>query len=78
MQTKLVFSSPSYYEWGALVIVQIFDFQFLADLHILESEKSKKHKISLVPVSSLVIMLVCESVETISFGQIVVKTSSQF
>ena len=31
-----------------LIIVQVFDFQFLADLHILVSEESKKHKINMV------------------------------
>ena len=38
------FCSP----WGALVIVQIFDFRFLADLHVLVSGESKKHKISMM------------------------------
>ena len=55
----LHFSSPSYYVWGALVIVQIFDFRFLADLHVWGSGESKKHKISMVSGCSLVSMLVC-------------------
>ena len=54
-----IFSSPSYYAWGTLVIVQIFDFRFLADLHVLGSEESKKRKISMVSGCSLVSMLVC-------------------
>ena len=43
-----IFSSPSYYALGNLEIVQIFDFRFLADLYVLGSGESKKHKISLV------------------------------
>ena len=39
----LLISSPSYYVWGTLVSVQIFDFRFLADFHVLESGVSKKH-----------------------------------
>ena len=54
----LFISFPSYYVWGTLVIVQIFDFRFLADLHILGSGESKKHKISMVSGCSLVNMLV--------------------
>ena len=42
------FSSPLYYVWETLVIVQIFDVWFLADLHVLESGEYKKHKISMV------------------------------
>ena len=30
--------------WGTLVIVQIFDFRFLEDLHVLGSRESKKKK----------------------------------
>ena len=37
----LIFSSPSYYVLGNLVILQIFDFRFLADLHVLESGNPK-------------------------------------
>ena len=33
--------------WGTLVIAQISDFQFLADLHV-SGFWSKKHKISMV------------------------------
>ena len=43
---------PHHTIYGALV--QIFDFQFLADLHVLGSGEFKKHKISMVPVCSLV------------------------
>ena len=49
-----LFSSTSYYVWGTLVIVQIFDFWFLADLHVLGSGESKQHKISMVSRCSLV------------------------
>ena len=42
------FSSPSYYVWGTLVIVQIFDFRCLTDWHVLGSGESKKYKISMV------------------------------
>ena len=52
-------SSPSYYVWGTLVIVQNFDVRFLANLHVLGSGDSKKHKISMVSGCSLVSMLVC-------------------
>ena len=41
-------SSPLYYVWGTLVIVQTFDFRFLTDLHTLGSGESKKYKISMV------------------------------
>ena len=44
----IIFSSPSYYVWGTLIIVQIFVFRFFADLHVLESAESKKLKISMV------------------------------
>ena len=61
---KYFFSSPSYYAWGTLVIVQISDFRLLVDLHVLGSaELKKKHKISMVSgcslVSVCVSMLVC-------------------
>ena len=52
-------SSPSYYVWGTLVIEQIFNFRFLADLHVLGSEESKICKISMVSRCSLVKVLVC-------------------
>ena len=55
---KKIFSSPSHCIWGTLVIEQIFDFPFLADLHILGSGKSKKHKISMVSGCSFVSMLI--------------------
>ena len=79
-------SSSSQYVWGTLVIVQIFNFLFLVDLHVLGSEESKKRKFSMVSGCSLVSMLVCQyanllvcqSVETISLQQIVVKTSFRF
>ena len=49
------FSSPSYYVWGTLVIVQIFDFRFLADLHVLGVlENPKNTKISMMSKCSLV------------------------
>ena len=56
------FLPPSYYVWETLVIMQVFDFQFLADLHVLGSAESKKnpHKISMVSGCSLVSMLVCQ------------------
>ena len=53
------FSSPSYYVWGTLEIVQNFDIRFLADLHVLGSGESKKHKISMVSGCSLVSVCVC-------------------
>ena len=56
------FSSPSYYVWRTLVIVQIFDFQFLVDLHVSGSGESKKHKTNMVSRCSLVVsvsVLVC-------------------
>ena len=76
---NMFFSSPSYYIRRTLLIVQIFHFRFLADLHVLASGESKKYKISMVSgcllvsilVSMLVSMLVCYTVETISFEQIV-------
>ena len=52
-------SSSSYSVWGTLVIVQIFDCRFLADLHVLGSLESKKHKISMMSGCSLVSLLVC-------------------
>ena len=57
------FSSPLYYVWGTLVIMQIFDFRFL-DLHVLGSGKSKNQKISMMSgvhllVSMLVTLLIC-------------------
>ena len=51
---NLFFSSPSCYLWGTLKNVQIFDFQFLTDLHVLGSGESKKHKSSMVSGCSLV------------------------
>ena len=62
--TKLsFFNSTSYYAWGTLVIMQIFDFRFLADLHVLGSRESKKHKISMLSgclfVSKYDSVLVC-------------------
>ena len=48
------FNFPSYYVWGTLAIVQIFDFRFLVDLHVLGSGESKKHKNSMVSGCSLV------------------------
>ena len=44
---------------GTLVIVQIFDFRFLKDLHVLGSGEFKKPKISMVSGCSLASMLVC-------------------
>ena len=41
-------SSPSYYVWGTLVDVHIFDYWFLADLHVLGSGESKIYKFSRV------------------------------
>ena len=38
----MLFSSPSYYVKGTLVIVKIFDFRFLVVLHGLGSGESKK------------------------------------
>ena len=55
----MIFSSPSYYVWVTLVIVQIFDFRFMGDLLVLGSGESKKHKISMVSGCSLVCLLVC-------------------
>ena len=49
---------PSYYVWGTLLNMQIFDLRFLEDLHVLGSGESKKHKISMVSGCSLVSMLV--------------------
>ena len=74
------FSSPSYYVWGILVILQNFDFRFLTDLHVLGSEECKNTKLALYPgvrqlASMLVCYLVCQSAETISFGHAVLKTS---
>ena len=46
--TKVIFSSLSYYVWETLVIVQTFDFRFLADLHVFGSKESKKHKVSMM------------------------------
>ena len=51
---KLIFSSPSYYVWGTMIIAQIFDFRFLVDIHVLGFGESKKHKISNVSGCSLV------------------------
>ena len=39
--TIIFFNSPSYYVWGTLVIVQIFDFRFLSDLGSGESKSTK-------------------------------------
>ena len=33
---------------GTLIIVQIFDIRFFADLHVLEPEESKKYKVRMV------------------------------
>ena len=55
-------ASPSYYAQGTLAIVQIFHFRFLADLHVLGSEESRKHKISIVPGCSLVIQYISQFV----------------
>ena len=57
---KPLFRSPSYYAWGTLVIIQIFDFRFLANLHILVSGESKKYEISMVSRCSLVSQYVCQ------------------
>ena len=62
-----IISSPSYLYMGTLVIVQIFDFRFLTDLHVLGYGDSKKLKISMVSgcslasmcITMLVNMLVC-------------------
>ena len=51
---RRIFSSPSYYVWRTLVIMQIFDFRLLAELRVLGSEEYKKHKISMVSGYSLV------------------------
>ena len=51
-------SSPSYYVRGTFVNVKILDIRLLADLHVLGSRDSKKHKISMVSGYSLVNMLV--------------------
>ena len=53
---KDAFCSPSYYAWGNLVIVQVFDFRCLADVHVLESGESKKRKISMMSSGSLLSM----------------------
>ena len=57
MSELTFFSSSSYFVWGILVIVQIFDFRFLAHLHILGSGESKNHKISMVSECWLVSLL---------------------
>ena len=44
-----LFSFPSDYVWGTLVIVQIFDLGFLTDLHNLGSGESKNTKLALCP-----------------------------
>ena len=41
-RVQTIFSYLSYYVWGTLVIVQLFDLRFLADLHVLVSGESKK------------------------------------
>ena len=56
---KLCTHVPHTHVWRILVIEQIFDFQFLTDLHPLGSGESKKHKISMVSGFSLVSMSVC-------------------
>ena len=43
------FSFPLYYVRGALVIAQIFDFRFLADLHVLGLENQKNKKLAWDP-----------------------------
>ena len=40
--------------WGIFLIVQIFNFRILVDLHVLGSRESPKHKISLMSWCSLV------------------------
>ena len=37
-----IISSPSYYVWRTLVVMQILDFRFLADLNVLGFGESKK------------------------------------
>ena len=50
MNAEHLFSSPSsYYVWGTLVIVQIFDFRFLTDLHVLGLENPKNIKLAWRP-----------------------------
>ena len=46
-QFLIDFSFPSCYVWGTLVIVQISNIRFLANLRVWGSGKSKKHKISI-------------------------------
>ena len=41
-----IFSSPSYNLWGNLVNMQIFDFRFLANLHVLGLENPKNTKLA--------------------------------
>ena len=54
-----IFSSPSYYVWGTLVVMQIFDFRFLADLHVYGLENPKNTKLTWCPgVHLLVCMLI--------------------
>ena len=59
METSMnVLVSPSYYVWGTLVIMQISDFRFLADLQVLGSGESKKQKVNIMPGCSLVSLYV--------------------
>ena len=46
---KVNISSPSYYVWGTWVIVQIFDFRFLADLQFWGLENLKNTKLAWCP-----------------------------
>ena len=53
-----IFNYPLYCIWGTLVIMQIFNIRFSAELHILGTGESKEHKIIMVSQCSLVSMLV--------------------
>ena len=49
LMQECIFSSPSYYVWGTLVIMQIFDFRFWWIYAFWGSGESKKHKIRWCP-----------------------------
>ena len=53
------YSFPSYFVWGTLVSVQIFDSRFLTDLHDFGSRESERKKNSMVSGCSLVSCYVC-------------------
>ena len=60
--------------WETLAIMQILNFRFLMDLHVLRSKESENHKVKMVSAN----LLICQSVQTMFLKQMVIKTLNQF